>query len=158
MEGIMTIIAVIAISVLSTLATVALLLFAIKRYWQRRWQPGRKHHTHALMNSRKDPLAFVESVLQLDAEQLAVWHPLKQEILESQQDLAAYCEALIAAGDLEQAINRWEDFVNDGLIVLRKLKPKMLDFFNSLSSQQQHKVNAMLNGRFVKHRRCSYHC
>ncbi len=152
----MTIIAVIAVSILSTLATLALLLFAIKRFWQRRWQPGRKLHTY--INSRKDPLAFVERILQLEPEQLTVWQALKQEILENHQDLEAYFDALMGDGDLEQAINRWEDFVNDGLIVLRKLKPKIIDFYHSLSSQQQYKVNALLNGRFGKHRHFSYHC
>ena len=154
----MTIIAVIAVSVLSTLATLALLLFAIKRYWQRRWQSGRSYHARTPINLKKDPLAFVENVLHLDAEQLKLWHTLKPEILENLQDFATYRDAIMEADNLEQIINRWEDIVHDGLIVLRKLKPKILDFYNSLNSQQQHIINSMFHGGLVEYRRCRYHC
>jgi hypothetical protein len=170
MEGNMTITTVIVISVISTLATIALLIFAIKGYWQRRWQmfynvkhlyhgSRSKHRWHAQTQSTAGPLEFVEGILQLTPEQLTVWNPLKKEIIEHKQDLAEYREILTAASDMEQTVNRLEDFVNDSLIVLRKLKPKLTEFYRSLSSQQQHKVNALLNARAGGgNRYCGYRC
>ena len=169
----MAITAVIAISVFSTLAIIALLLLATKhillhRHHQR-WQTvtGAAHHNHGMRNKYhwhgqtrlgKHPLDWVENILQLDAEQLTFWNTLKQAIIESQQDLAAYGEVLAGAGNLEQTVNRWEDFIQDGLIELRKLKPKLIEFYQSLNEQQQQKINAWLAGKSVSKHSCGFHC
>jgi len=154
----MTITTVIVISVISILATLALLLFAAKRCWHRRRRWAIESHTPGNLSLGIGPLEQVESILQLDAEQLALWHPLKQQILNSQHDLAPYREALSSAADVEQAMNRWEDFVNDSLIKLRQLKPKLIEFYHSLSSQQQQKIDTLMSHRFGGNKRCGYHC
>ncbi|WP_455210704.1 hypothetical protein [Kaarinaea lacus] len=165
----MTITAIIAISVFSTLATIALLLFVIKRFLYRRWKfysRGTNHHRD-LRHTYRWPgqsrplnaaLEWVESILRLDTEQLTLWNPLKQALIDSEHDLAAYREILNDAEDMEQSVNRWEDFIDDSLIELRKLKPKLIEFYHSLSVQQQQKVNAWFAGTTIGKRYCGNHC
>lgn len=169
----MTITAVIAISVFSTLATIALLLFAMKHFLRRGLQQHRQifpdarrhnddlrdqHLWHGKSGSKNQPLDWVDSILQLDAQQLTLWNTLKQAIIDSQQDLATYGEILTGADDVEQSVNRWEDFIQDSLIEFRKIKPKLIEFYQSLSEQQRQKVNAWLSRNSVNTRNCGFRC
>ena len=164
----MTIFAVITISVLTTLATVAFLLYAAKRLWQRRrhaWLAGEKlsggwcnkHRSPGQSRSMEDTLAWLESILKLDSQQRNLWASLKQELIEGKQNLAAYREVLTDTGDVQQSVHRLDDFLSDCLIVLRKLKPKLIEFYHSLNSQQQQTFNTLLGGEFLRPDHCRSH-
>lgn len=150
----MTTIAVIAISVFTTLATIALLLWGVKHYWMRRHGlPGGRFYHHRWRNKRQahpwlmsanDPLQFVESMLQLDAEQLQLWDSLKNQLLENQPSLTAYREVFSEAETMPQLLHRLEDFLDDAMIVVRKLKPALFEFYQALNDRQQKQINGLL--------------
>ena len=154
----MSALSVIFISALTTLIIIGVLFLAARHMFARRRSglfrhKSTCHHSTSLGNNLKTletTLDFVEAALKLEASQLVLWDELKTSLARSQTELYDYKEVLAAEVNFEQRINRLEDFVNDSLIILQRLKPQLVSFYHALNNQQQEILNNFINKKYCK--------
>jgi len=155
----MSLISVVFVTIVTTVITMAtiayLLLHKLKRYfmgdnahtqfspWQTKRHRCRKNSRWPL---RSGNYADLDAWLNLNDKQQSIYSDLVDAFVEAKQQLGAYMPGLRENLNAPQKLNRWEDFISDALIIFQRLKPQLLAFYTSLSSEQQNKLDSYLNG------------
>lgn len=154
----MSIIGVVVISALTTLVIIGILLMLAHRFYTHRRGFFRHRAMHRFSTKNHEDstsldgtLDFVESALKLDAAQMQLWDEIKTALAQSRSEFYIYREVLATAANFEQRINRLEDFVNDSLIILQRLKPQLMSFYHSLNHQQQAVLERLISKKHFAH-------
>lgn len=155
----MSLISVVFVTIVTTVFTTAtiafLLLHKLKRYFmgpnaQPQFSPGQTKKHRCRKNSRwpfrSSNYAYLDAWLNLSDKQQSIYSDLVNAFVEAKQQLSAYMPGLRENLNAPQKLNRWEDFISDASIIFQRLKPQLLAFYTSLSSEQQNKLDNYLNG------------